>query len=296
LQTTHHGVSRRRVVALLAASVATTSGIAHASEWSRAADFVAKLERRTGGRIGLALLDTGSGRKLSHRGDERFALCSTFKLMLAAAILSETDAGKLRLVQGVPFVRSDLRSHSLIADTYPDGGTVSLQEMLRAAIVDGDNTAANLLLSFLGGPAGYTGYLRTLGDRVTRLDREELELNSNSPGDLRDTTTPKAMLHDMRCILINNRLSLASRERLLRWMRDSKTGPDRLRAHLPQGWSAGDKTGTGSRGAANDVAIVFPPGRRPILVACYMSGSTAPIEVLNAAHAQIGSLLASIVP
>jgi beta-lactamase class A len=123
----------------------------------------------------------------------------------------------------------------------------------------------------------------------------ELDLNSNAPGDLRDSTTPNAMLNDMHRVLLSDHLSPTSRDKLLQWMRDCQTGHARLRAELPPGWDAGDKTGTGVRGAVNDLAIFFPPSHRPpILIACYMSGSRAEREVLNSAHARIGALVASM--
>jgi beta-lactamase class A len=258
-------------------------------------DTVADLEAEIGGRIGLAVLNMGNAGRLSHRAGERFAMCSTFKLMLAAVVLSRVDAGALGLEQPVSFTRSDLLPHSPLADSHPEGGIVPLSTMLESMLEASDNTAANRLLSHIGGPAGYTAYLRGIGDLHTRLDRIELDLNSNLPDDPRDTTTPHAMLEDMRHVLLGDKLSSASRNRLLQWMHNSQTGLDRLRAHLPAGWQAGDKTGTGVRSAVNDIAIFYPPNRPPILVACYMSDSSAPIETLNAAHARIGSLIASTV-
>ena len=282
----------RRAVLIVVASIAGGRSLAAAMP-SGTAEFFARLEEELGGRIGFAALDTASGRQLSYRADERFAMCSTFKLMLAAAILSRIDGGSLRLDQPVSFARSDILSTSPIAEAHPDGGAAPISTMLKSLIEASDNTAANRLLELIGGPAGYTAYLRTVGDRTTRLDRVELELNSNLPGDARDTTTPNAMVEDMHRVLLGNRLSAESRERLQQWLRDCRTGHDRLRARIPEGWEAGDKTGTGARGAVNDLAIVFPPKRSPILISCYMSGSTASTETLNEAHARMGSFVAS---
>jgi beta-lactamase class A len=255
---------------------------------------IAGLEKEVGGRIGLAVLDTADGRRLSHRADERFAMCSTFKLMLSAAVLSRIDAGTLRFEQPVSFSRSDLLPNSPLTDSHPDGGAVPLRTMLESVMEFSDNTGANRLLALIGGPEGYTAYLRSIGDPTTRLDRIERELNANIPGDPRDTTTPHAMLEDMRRVLLGDSLSSGSREQLLRWMRDCQTGRDRLRARLPAGWSAGDKTGTGSRGAVNDIAILYPPSQPPILVTCYLSDSSASTETLSSVHARIGSLIASL--
>lgn len=281
-------MQRRHLLLGLAAALSSTRGEAAIPAIDAT---VGALERATGGRIGLAALNTADGRLLSHRADERFAMCSTFKLMLAAAVLSRVDAGILRLDQPVSFRRSELLPTSPLADSYPEGGAVPLKLMLESVIEASDNTAANRLLALIGGPAGYTAYLRSTGDSTTRLDRIELDLNSNLPGDARDTTTPGAMLLDMHQVLLADHLAPGSRSQLLRWMRQCKTGRDRLRSRLPPGWEAGDKTGTGARGAVNDLAIFWPPQSAPILVACYMSDSDRPTSALNAAHAQIGAAI-----
>jgi beta-lactamase class A len=286
-------LTRRRLLVGLAAGIAAANFRVQAASRRDATGSVADLETEIGGRIGLAVLDTAGGRQLSHRADERYAMCSTFKLMLAAAILSRVDGGTVRLEQSVPFTRSDLLPNSPLADSHPEGGAVPLKTMLESVIEASDNTAANRLLALIGGPAGYTDYLRSIGDSTTRLDRIELDLNSNVPGDPRDTTTPNAMLQDMHRVLLGDRLAPGSRNQLLQWMRDCRTGRERLRAKLPPGWDAGDKTGTGARGAVNDLAIFRPPNRPPILAACYMSDSGAPTKTLNLAHARIGSLIAS---
>jgi len=221
-------------------------------------------------------------------------MCSTFKLMLAAAVLSRVDEGSLQLEQPISFTRDEILPTSPMGEAHPEGGSEPLSRMLQSVIEASDNTAANRLLALIGGPPGYTAYLRGIGDSTTRLDRVELDLNSNLPDDARDTTTPHAMVEDMQRVLIGNHLSSNSRERLHQWMRNCKTGHDRLRASLPQTWEAGDKTGTGVRGAVNDLAIFFPPNRSPILVACYMSESELPREALNGAHARIGAMVASM--
>jgi beta-lactamase class A len=286
-------LSRRSALTSLIGLVSTTALARSATAFTNDMQAIVQLEREVGGRIGLAVLDTASGRQLSHRPDERFAMCSTFKLMLAAAVLSKVDEGTLQLEQRIAFTREEVLPNSPVAEAHPDGGSEPLRTMLESAIEASDNTAANRLLALVGGPPGYTAYLRGLGDATTRLDRVELALNSNLPGDARDTTTPRAMVENMRQVLVGNRLSSPSRARLLEWLRDCRTGHDRLRARLPAGWEAGDKTGTGVRGAVNDLAIFFPPNRRPILVACYMGGSAASMEALNAAQARIGAMVAA---
>ena len=250
------------------------------------------LEHETGGRLGVAALNPRSGVRLTYRAAERFAMCSTFKLALAAAVLARVDAGGAKLDQSVSFTRADLLAHSPVTEMHVNEGALPLETMLQAMVEVSDNTAANQLLAMIGGPAAYTQFLRGLGDRRTRLDRIELALNSNMPGDPRDTTTPSAMLADMNKLLFGTVLSGKSSERLITWMRQCSNGQDRLRARLPSGWQAADKPGTGERGAVNDLAVFWAPDGAAILVACYMDGSSRPVSELSDAHARIGGLVA----
>jgi beta-lactamase class A len=252
---------------------------------------LAAIEAELGGRVGVAAWDTGNGAWVKWRADERFAMCSTFKLFLAATVLGLVDAGSLTAGRMVPFSRADLLPYSPVTSAHVDEGALSVSDLCAAAVEESDNGAANLLLRLIGGPAGLTRHLRRLGDLTTRLDRTELALNSNLPGDLRDTSTPKAYVRTMRRVLLGDGLSTSSRRRLEAWMIDCETGLARLRAGLPAAWKAGDKTGTGENGAVNDVAILRPPGRRPILVAVFMNGSSQPVEALGAAHARIARTL-----
>jgi|SRR5208282_662167 len=254
----------------------------------------AEIEAQIGGRLGIAALDTGSGKRLSYRGDERFAMCSTFKWLLVASVLSQVEKGRLSLDQRVPYSTADLVEYSPFTRDHLTEGSMPIADLCGAAVEISDNTAANLLLSVIGGPAGLTEYLRGLGDPITRLDRTELSLNSNIRGDDRDTTTPNAMIRTMSKILVGDALSPPARIRLVNWMKNCRTGFSRLRAGLPQDWIVGDKTGTGSNGAANDNAILWPPGRAPIMVAAYLSESTNSAEELNAAQAKVGRIVAAV--
>jgi beta-lactamase class A len=251
---------------------------------------IAALEKQIGGRIGAAALDTGSGRRLTHRADEHFAMCSTFKWMLAAAVLARIDGGSLRRDRHFTYRADDLPAHSPVTTEHLADG-LSLLALCAAAVEQSDNGAANLLLKTIGGPPALTAYLRELGDPITRLDRFELSLNTNIPGDLRDTTTPAAMVATMQRILVGDALSSDSRTTLLDWMTRCETGHDRLRAGLPSTWTAGDKTGTGEHGAVNDVAIAWPPMGPPVLMAVYMSGSTRPAAALGAVHARVADIV-----
>lgn len=251
------------------------------------------IERRVRGRLGVAALDTATGRRLMHRADERFPMCSTFKWLLAAQVLSRVDAGEERLSRFVRYGHSDLLQYAPVTRAHIRHGGLSVDALAAAAIELSDNTAANLLLRTVGGPASLTAFLRRIGDRVTRLDRVEPELNSAEPADVRDTTTPNAMITDMQELLLGNRLRTASRQRLLSWLTASRTGADRLRAGVPKSWPIGDKTGTGAHGATGDVAIMWPPGRPPILVAAYIAESDAEMSDRNAALAAVGRVIAS---
>jgi beta-lactamase class A len=253
---------------------------------------IAEIEARVGGRVGVFALDTGTGRSLAYRPDDRFAMCSTFKWALAAAVLARVDRAELSLPERVAYAEADLLEHAPATREHVAEGSMTVDALMRAAVTVSDNTAANLLLAKIGGPAGFTQFVRSLGDPVTRLDRDEETLNTNDPpGDPRDTTSPRAMVSLMRRVLCGDVLSHAGRERLLDWLRACETGRNRLRAGLPQGWIVGDKTGSGGHCTVNDVAIAWPPGRAPILVAAYMSDGEAGLEALCAAHADVGRLV-----
>jgi beta-lactamase class A len=252
----------------------------------------AEIEASVGGRVGVFALDTGSGRPLAHRPDERFAMCSTSKWVLAAAVLARVDAGAVSLDDRVTFGPNDLLDYAPVTRAHVTDGSLTVEALARAAVVVSDNTAANLLFTKVDGPEGLTTFVRSLGDSMTRFDRDEPSLNENAPGDPRDTTSPRAMVGLMRSVFSGSVLSPESRARLLAWLRACETGKDRLRAGLPADWIVGDKTGTGARGAVNDLAIAIPPRRAPVLVAAYLSDGSAAHPALVAAHADIARLVA----
>lgn len=283
-------LGRRQFITALCAGLAYPA--ARALTPAEALEQLRSLEREIGGRIGVAALDEARGMRLAYRDAERFAMCSTFKLLLAAEVLAQADAGVLRLDQPVRYTRAALLSNSPLTAAHAAQGSLPLLALLQAAVEVSDNTAANLLLGLSGGPEGLTRYLRSQGDTVTRLDRVEPALNENLPQDPRDTTTPAAMLENLRRLVLGRALSPASAARLTLWMRNCTSGSGRLRAALPSGWQAGDKTGTGRRGAVNDVAVFWPPaGRRALVIASYLSGSTEALETLGHAHARIGAIV-----
>ena len=253
---------------------------------------LAALEAQHGGRLGVAMLDGASGRLLAYRGEERFPMCSTFKAIAAARVLARVDRGEESLDRRIVYSKDDLVTYSPATAPQAGAAGMTMDAICEAAVTLSDNTAGNLMLDSFGGPAGLTAWLREVGDPVTRLDRRETELNEAIPGDPRDTTTPAAMAGLLRTLLLGEALAPASRARLTDWLVGCRTGDARLRAGLPAGWRVGDKTGSGGDRATNDVAIVWPPGRAPVLVAAYYVGSPATEAVRNTVLAAVGKLVA----
>ena len=263
--------------------------------WSeKLSRHLAELEKERGGRLGVAIADTHSGKSAAYRGDERFPMCSTFKTLAVAALLARVDTGREQLDRRVRFDAKDLVVNSPVSKNHAGSDGMSLAEICEAAITFSDNTAGNLLLSNLGGPSGLTAYVRSLGDTVTRLDRNEPDLNEAVPGDARDTTSPSAMLSDLRALVTGKALTPASRERLVGWLVGNKTGDARLRAGLPRDWRIGDKTGSGEKGTTNDVAVVWPSvDRSPLFVSVYLTGSSPEADHRNATLAAVARLVAA---
>jgi beta-lactamase class A len=248
---------------------------------------LAEIEAAAQGRLGVAILDTQTGGFYGRRVNERFPLCSTFKLLAAAMVMERVDRGEERLDRRVVFGADDVVEYSPATKdrTGPQGMTVA--EIAAAAITLSDNTAGNLLLASFGGPQALTQFLRTLGDQATRLDRIEPALNEATPGDPRDGTTPRAMAYTVQRLLLGNVLSKASEKQLADWLTANKTGDARLKAGLPASWRIGDKTGTCGHGATNDVGIIWPPDRSPIIIAAFLADTKAPVDERNKALADV---------
>jgi beta-lactamase class A len=253
---------------------------------------IAAIEARIGGRIGVAALDISDSKRLDYRQDDRFPMCSTFKFLAAAAVLKRVDEKKEKLDRFVPYGAKEILEYAPVTKEHLKDGGMTLGALCAAAIEQSDNTAGNLLLNAIGGPAGLTNFARTLGDRVTRLDRIEPDLNMAISGDERDTTTPAAICSDMQRLLLGDALSEASRRHLEDWLQRNETGGLMIRAGGPKNWIIGDKTGRGSNGATNDIAIMRPPGRAPILLAIYSVGSTATPNDRTAAIAEVAKIVA----
>ncbi|HEY1583574.1 MAG TPA: class A beta-lactamase [Chthoniobacterales bacterium] len=255
---------------------------------------IAAIETRIGGRIGLAAVDTASGQRLTHRSDERFALCSTFKFLAAAAILDRVDREQENLDRFVCYGKADLLEYAPVTRKHVAEGGMTLGALCDAALTVSDNTAGNLLLKAIGGPGGLTLYARTLGDKKTRLDRMEPELNKLAPGEERDTTTPAAMLGNLRALLLGDALSATSRVRLNAWLTQNRTGQSLIRAGVPNDWKVGDKTGRSRDGALDDIAILRPPGKAPILLALYTISSKHVPQEQEAALAEVTRVVRAV--
>jgi|SRR5262249_8415321 len=255
------------------------------------ANRIRSVEERTGARIGVAAMDTGSGKRLDYRSEERFPMCSTFKFLAAAAVLKLVDGGQGKLDRFVSYGEKDILEYAPVTKAHLKEGGMTLGALCAAAIEQSDNTAGNLLLDTIGGPSGLTSFVRGIGDETTRLDRKEPELNSAVPGDERDTTSPAAMCADMQRLLLGNVLSESSRRQLEDWLQHNETGKLLVRAGVPKTWIVGDKTGRCGNGATNDVAIIRPPDRAPIVVAIYSIGSTASADDRSASLAEAASVI-----
>jgi len=274
-------LTRRTLIAALLATALPAPALA-----ARRDERFQLLEKIGGGRLGVAIHDAETGRRSAWRGRERFPMCSTFKLLAAALVLHRVDRGAESLDRRVLYGPEAIVAHSPATESRVASG-MTVGELCEAAITLSDNTAGNLLLASFGGPPALTAFAPRLGGGRTRLDRIETELNSAIPGDRRDTTTPLDMIEMMQRLLLGHALSAPSRTLLLGWLAANRTGGRRLRAGLPSGWEIGDKTGSGENGTANDIGILWPPGRRPMLIAVYLTQSPGDPAARDAMIAEV---------
>lgn len=229
---------------------------------------LAQLEQTFGPRLGVCAIDTSDGSQIRYQADERFPFCSTFKVILAAAILERSREVPDLLRQRIDYTKNELVTYSPITEKHlTDGMTVA--DLCAAALQYSDNTASNLLIKILGGPMSVTAYARSIGNHEFRLDRWETELNTSLPDDPRDTVTPAAMAQSLLKLTTGDALSKTEQKQLNDWMRGNTTGAKRIRAGVPDDWIVGDKTGSGAYGVTNDIAVLWPPGRQPIVLAIY---------------------------
>jgi beta-lactamase class A len=281
------GLLNRRTL-LAAAPALLSPGFAFA-----ASPALAAIERQSGGKLGIFAVDTGTGRTLAWRADERFPFCSAFKAPLAAFVLSKVDQGQLRLDRPISYSADALSGYAPVTRQHLADGAMTVEALCAAAVEYSDNGAANLLLRETGGPAALTAWMRATGDEAFQLSHNEPKLNLSRLGDALDTTTPRAMASSFRRFALGDVLSQASRARFTNWLVANTTGGQRLRAGLPNTWRVGDKTGTWNEGwfSTVDIALAWPPGRAPWIVSGFVTdhASTAAGET---ALAQVGALVA----
>jgi beta-lactamase class A len=290
---------QRRVLLRAAAAVPfclPLSAFAAVAGDKQAGPAFAALEKSHGGRLGICAVDTATGREIRYRAEERFPFCSTFKAMAAAAVLARAGTDPGLLERRIPYTRADLVTYSPITEKHTGAG-MTVADLCAAAVQYSDNTAGNLLIKLLGGPSALTAFMRGIGNRSFRLDRWETELNTAIPGDPRDTATPADMAHSLKSLVLDKALPSAQQARLKQWLVGNTTGDRRIRAGVPAGWQVGDKTGTGSYGTANDIAVLWPPARPPIVLAVY---STHPSKTGKPSDAVIAEatrmVVAALVP
>ncbi|PEX80682.1 class A beta-lactamase [Bacillus cereus] len=227
-----------------------------------------QLEKKFDARLGVYAIDTGTNRTIAYRPNERFAFASTYKALAAGVLLQQNSIDKLNEV--ITYTKDDLVEYSPVTEKHVDTG-MTLGEIAEAAVRSSDNTAGNILFHKIGGPKGYEKALRQIGDRVTMSDRLETELNEAIPGDIRDTSTAKAIATNLKAFTVGNALPDHKRKVLTEWMKGNATGDKLIRAGVPTDWIVGDKSGAGSYGTRNDIAIVWPPNRAPIIIAILSS-------------------------
>ncbi len=251
-----------------------------------------QLEASAGGRLGLAAFrggnsgtsgtsgNLGAHSALLHRADERFPMCSTFKVLAASALLQRSVREADLLQRRVRYAASDLVTYSPITEKHVQDG-MTLAELCAAALQYSDNSAGNMLIDALGGPPAVTAFARSIGDATFRLDRRETELNTALPGDARDTCTPGAMSRDLQALLLGSALPARQREQLVAWMRGNTTGATRIRAAVPADWQVADKTGAGDYGTVNDIGVAWPQTGAPIVMAIYFTQTVKEAPMRN---------------
>ena len=277
--------------ALATASIYPKNSFAK-SEQAHIKETLQRLEAKAQGRLGVHIVDTATGQEYGHRSDERFMMLSTFKLLACAVVLARVDRGDESLERRIRYRKQDLVAWSPVTELHADGEGLSLAQLCDAAMTTSDNTAANLILASYGGPGALTAFARKLGDKVTRLDRNEPTLNIRTVAEALDTTSPRAMAKTLQTLLAGNVLSASSRQLLQQWLLANTTGDKRLKAGIPAGWTIGDKTGT-NKTNSNDIGILMPPQSAPIVVTAYLADSTASSQNRDETLAEVGRLVAS---
>jgi len=270
----------------------TTAALAQEAEL-RLLETIADIEQRLEARVGLYLRDSGSDWSISHRADERFLMTSTFKPMLCGAVLHLADGGMLDLNEPVEITAQDILSYAPVTETMV-GSMMAIDDLCFAALDMSDNTATNLLIDHIGGPEAVTGFLREIGDPISRLDRREPELNTFAPGDPRDTTTPAAMAATLETMLTGDVLRPQSRAQLTEWMRHGGVTGPLIRASTPADWLIADRSGSGNFNR-NIIAMVTPPDQAPYFISVFLSDADADFETRNGAVIELSKAVMDVV-
>jgi beta-lactamase class A len=260
-----------------------------ASQQTQMTQTLQNLEAKAQGRLGVHMVDTATGQEYGYRSDERFMMLSSFKLLASALVLARADRGEESLERRIRYRKQDLAPWSPVTEAHADGEGLTLAQLCHATITTSDNTAGNLILASYGGPKALTAFARQLGDTVTRLDRNEPELNVRTGAEPLDTTSPRAMAKTMQTLLTGKALSAPSRQLLQQWLLANTTGGKRLKAGIPTGWTIGDKTGT-NKTDSNDIGILLPPQGSPIFVTAYLADSAASPQTKDETIAEVGRL------
>lgn len=270
-----------------------TLGSAQAAEFNPrpVAKAIEDIETRLSARVGVSIIDTESGKTWSHKGDERFPMNSTFKAFLCAALLDAASNGTVDAGREVVVEESDIVSYSPVTAKRVGGAGFTIEDLCRVTVTISDNAAANIVMKEVGGPEGVTAFLRGIGDDISRVDRWEPESNTGIPGDDRDTTTPDAAAETLKKLVLDETLAADARAKLTGWLEGNKVGNSTLRAGLPEGWRIADKTGAGANGSRNNIAVIWPEGRKPLVIAIYITQTTAAFEARNKAIAGIAQAL-----
>jgi beta-lactamase class A/beta-lactamase class A CARB-5 len=256
-------------------------------------DALQSIEEELDARVGFFGRDLNTEETLAYGADYRFPLNSVFKLFACGALLLEVDKGASRLTDSVDVRDYPLVSYSPAVEKSVSAGhfEMTLGDACSMMLSVSDNTAANIVLAEIGGPEGFTAFMRSIGDDVTRLDRWEPELNEALPGDPRDTTTPHAIADSLETLLLGDVLSVASRAILREWLSRHSVADDLFRAALPPSWSIEDRTGAGGYGSRAIIAIIYPPERKPVIAALFMRDTTANFARRNAAAARVAAAI-----
>ncbi|MGX9994895.1 CARB family carbenicillin-hydrolyzing class A beta-lactamase [Vibrio sp. JZG120] len=271
----------------LLAGLMVCSTLSYASQLN---EDISLIEQQTSSRVGVSVWDTQTDERWDYRGDERFPLMSTFKTLACATMLSDMDSGKLSKNATAKVDERSIVVWSPVMDKLA-GQNTRVEHACEAAMLMSDNTAANLVLNEIGGPKAVTMFLRTIGDKATRLDRLEPRLNEATPGDYRDTTTPNAIVNTLRTLIEGETLSYESRVQLKIWMQDNKVSDSLMRSVLPTGWSIADRSGAGGHGSRGINAIIWKENHRPVYISIYVTETELSLQARDQLIAQISQLI-----